>query len=348
MADLETIWQQEDAVPPGGPSGSATNGDDIIIGDNNDNILGSSAPNTGNGADEIYGAGGNDTLNGGNGADTLYGGAGIDTLNGDNGEDELYGGSGDDTLKGGGANDILVGGKDNDTLTGGSGDDEFVFRFCLTESNGASDSFTDWLTDHGYAQYVVSGLVADNIPQNVFASQYTAWLNYLVQEYGLGEDTDGDGIINVGLNQNDSDPDATPWIEGVSAEDLMALFDGRDDLIVKTGKVTQERYYSNIFSTGDGETTLDGEGYDIINDFRHTGAGNDTMRFQGLTTAQFDQLVADGVISVNLAATADANGVADDTVISWDGGSITLLGQTFGGSLATLKDAITFDDEAAA
>jgi hypothetical protein len=62
-------------------------GNDILIGDANDNVL------TGNG--------GNDILVGGAGNDTLYGGDGRNLLIGGTGSDLLYGGSGDDLLIGG-------------------------------------------------------------------------------------------------------------------------------------------------------------------------------------------------------------------------------------------------------
>ena len=75
----------------------ATSGNDVIIGDNNDN--------------ELDGGEGNDSIDGGNGNDTLIGGAGNDTLKGDAGNDLLIGGTG---------NDFFWGGLGADTIDGGS------------------------------------------------------------------------------------------------------------------------------------------------------------------------------------------------------------------------------------
>jgi Ca2+-binding RTX toxin-like protein len=50
------------------------------------------------GANSLYGEGGNDVLKGGGGSDKLYGGAGDDTLNSDAIGDFLDGGSGNDTV----------------------------------------------------------------------------------------------------------------------------------------------------------------------------------------------------------------------------------------------------------
>ena len=61
-----------------------TDGNDLIIGDENDNTLNGSFGN-----DCLLGMGGNDTLNGSFGDDYLDGGAGIDTCNGGLGDDEI-------------------------------------------------------------------------------------------------------------------------------------------------------------------------------------------------------------------------------------------------------------------
>ena len=73
--------------------GTATAGDDVIVGDNvdNDDIHGQG------GNDRIAGVGGDDTLTGDEGADTLSGGAGDDSLVGGPGADSIDGGDGDDT-----------------------------------------------------------------------------------------------------------------------------------------------------------------------------------------------------------------------------------------------------------
>lgn len=98
----------------GAASNPSTDGNDILT----------TAP--GNGADRIYGQGGNDIVTASAQDDTLYGGDGIDNLNGANGNDRLYGGAGNDNLAGEGGDDFLYGGDGNDTLNGGLGNDVLV------------------------------------------------------------------------------------------------------------------------------------------------------------------------------------------------------------------------------
>ncbi|MBB4640571.1 calcium-binding protein [Rhizorhapis suberifaciens] len=74
--------------------GQATDGDDVIAGTSN--------------ADILYGGAGNDVINAAAGADELYGGLGDDTLNGGTGSDRLEGGLGNDILRGQDNNDIYV------------------------------------------------------------------------------------------------------------------------------------------------------------------------------------------------------------------------------------------------
>ncbi|HEY6610399.1 MAG TPA: calcium-binding protein [Pseudomonas sp.] len=279
-----------------------------------------------NQADTINGLGGDDTLNGGNGADTLNGDAGNDTLNGGNGDDVLNGSSGDDILNGGNGADTLTGGTGDDILTGGNDPDIFKYSFTVTEGGGGSSSFTDWLIANGLGSQVNDGEVADGTTQNVFSTQYTGWLNHLVSEYGLGEDLDGDGIVNIGLNQNDASADATPWIEGISQEDLATMFSDRDSVMLKTGKVSQERYYSDDFSFGSETQVTSSDGNDRILDFDW---GSDKLDFSGLgaTVADAKAMFLD---MFTLDTSQDVNGDGtNDSVLSlatdssW---SLTLIG----------------------
>lgn len=298
---------------------SGEGGNDSLYGGNDNDVL-----SGGDGNDSLYGGNNNDVLNGGNGDDLLEGGNHNDSLSGGDGNDTLDGGNHDDTLSGGDGDDALYGGGGADDLTGGMGDDyldggnnadkvdTFNFTFDVTEGSSVV-TFTDYLIANGYGQYVADGAVTDGIPQNVFAQQYTAWLTGLVESEGLGIDVDGDGKISVGINQND--PTGLPQIEGMSAEEVDALFNGTDNLFVKTGKTTQERYYSNEF--GSSSLGVTGEGHDTIaglNDVDQivlNGLG-------GLTDTQLDALFD--------LETGDFNndGVQDSRLV-WSGGSITVL-----------------------
>ena len=68
-------------------------GDDVLLGDDNDNTLTGGAGN-----DSLQGRGGGDYLQGDVGADRLRGNGGNDIIDSDQGGDALYGGSGDDRL----------------------------------------------------------------------------------------------------------------------------------------------------------------------------------------------------------------------------------------------------------
>nr|WP_295370480.1 cadherin domain-containing protein [uncultured Sphingosinicella sp.] len=86
--------------------------------------------NGGNGHDNLFGTGGEDSLFGGNGNDVLQGLGGHDRLFGNNGVDSLFGGDGHDTL---------AGGNGDDYLTGGAGKDSFFFA-----RGGGKDTILDF------------------------------------------------------------------------------------------------------------------------------------------------------------------------------------------------------------
>ncbi len=108
----------------------ATDGADIIYGlGGNDNLSGIA------GDDEIYGGSGKDKLYGGDGNDTIDGGSGKDKLHGGNGDDVLYGGKGKDKLYGNAGDDLLDGGKGKNKLIGGDGNDSFQFSSQLKKKH---------------------------------------------------------------------------------------------------------------------------------------------------------------------------------------------------------------------
>ncbi len=116
----------------GGPSDGTARDDikidveEVIGGDGNDTITGSSRANF------LSGAGGADTLRGGRANDELIGGAGGDTLYGDQDEDSLEGWIGDDTLYGGAGADSLSGWSGADILRS-NGDGAADQNYCGDE-----------------------------------------------------------------------------------------------------------------------------------------------------------------------------------------------------------------------
>jgi len=85
---------------------------------------GTSANQTINGNDTLFGITAHDVLYAGSGGDYVYGLAGNDTLYGEAGADRLYGADGNDTLYGGADGDFLYGDNDSDTLYGGDANDQ--------------------------------------------------------------------------------------------------------------------------------------------------------------------------------------------------------------------------------
>lgn len=248
---------------------------------------------------EFVGTSADDILQGTELDDTISGLAGNDTLEGLAGTDLLDGGEGDDMLDGGAGSDVL---------TGGLGADAFHAGF--TAVTAETSTFSGWLADLELAP------LADGATQSYLAKHYTTWLESLVAQYELGADIDGDGMVSVDLNQNDAE--GTPMIEGMTEEDLAALFGDRQSLEVQTGNTTHERWLSDSFTFGEGFTT--DAGMDTITDFDATEG--DTLHLAGVTQADFDAFFAVAEMDVNADAVPDTV-VTLETDPSW---SLTLVG----------------------
>jgi Ca2+-binding RTX toxin-like protein len=221
---------------------------------------------------------------------------------GTTGNDLLTGTSGDDSLSGLAGNDSLTGGAGNDTLTGGPGADQFIFNFAPRVVTGGSSSFATWLSANGYAP-VANGVTT----QSEFAREYGAWLKYLVNTFAIGHDANGDGLVDVGLNQNDSV--GAPVVEGLTNTEVDAMFGARIALDVVTGNNTHTRYYSDTFTVGD-HPVYSGNGADVITDFSRTdgdkivvsGITGDTAGMFRLNTTDLD---GDGRLDTLVTLTSD-------------------------------------------
>ena len=102
-------------------------GDDLITGDWFGNLLLGLA-----GADQIDGAGGNDTIRGGSESDTIDGGLGDDRLWGDSGSDTLNDAAGSDSVHGGSEGDVIDVWSGHDWIYGDSGDDRISVQVLTT------------------------------------------------------------------------------------------------------------------------------------------------------------------------------------------------------------------------
>jgi Ca2+-binding RTX toxin-like protein len=222
----------------------------------------------------------------------------------------ITGTSADETLQGTEFDDSIDGMGGNDTLEGLAGADAFHYAFTVTL--GESSTFSGWLAEKG-----LEPLADGTTKQNVFSKQYTKWLSSLVKENDLGTDVDGNGKVSVDINQND--PDGTPIIEGMTPEELTALFGDRQSLDVKTGKKTHERWFSDSATLGSDATTGDG-GMDVISDF--DAAEGDTLQMTGITLADFEATFTITETDVDADTVLDTV-ITLDTDASW---SLTLAG----------------------
>lgn len=113
-------------------------------------VLGANVENlTLTGADAINGTGNTvaNVINGNNDNNQLFGAGGDDTINGNGGNDLIDGGEGNDNLNGGDGTDTYVGGAGNDTINVGSGND--IVRY--TASGFGADIITNFDATGGTA-----------------------------------------------------------------------------------------------------------------------------------------------------------------------------------------------------
>lgn len=248
----------------------------------------------------------------------IDGAGGIDTLVG---IENVSGSAFADSLTGDALANVLQGGAGDDTMTGNGAEDVFRFSFDLEQGSGGGSaplSFGDWLTTE-------HALNIGNLHQNEFVQNYKEWLGYLAEE--LRENHGFDTIpenARVSFKQNDSG--STPTIEGLSQAELGEIFGDVTAISVKTGKTSQERYYSDIDTNsglwgGSSEDTLtSGDGFDTIVDFVW---GTDQLEFDGLADLSLDQFAGFFDVTqedVNGDGTTDTVlALADDT---WE---VTLL-----------------------
>ena len=245
-----------------------------------------------NGADTIWGYGGNDTIWGLGGSDVIIGGSGADDINGGSGSDyssyqdstagvtvSLASGTGsggyaegdtltsienltgswyDDFLIGNDSNNVLAGLGGNDILKGGGGADTIY-----------GDSGDDTLKGGGGADTLNGGSGIDTA--NYFDSSTGVFIS-LYNDAASGGDAEGDelnSIENVTGSAYDDDlwgSDGANVLSGNDGEDSLKGFGGADTLYGGDDNDSLEGM--------DGADTLYGEnGNDILNG----GTGNDIM-----------------------------------------------------------------------
>ncbi|WP_422027908.1 calcium-binding protein [Roseovarius sp.] len=242
-------------------------------------------------ANILRGNDGDDDLRGWDGVDTIDGGAGDDLLKGGAGGDLLNGGDGDDLLRGQNGSDIMNGGADNDTLLGNNGEDTM-------NGDAGNDSIKG-----GFNWDTIDGGAGDDtmLGQN-------------------GNDTVSGGEGNDSVLGNNGDDFlygnfGEDFIDGSNGNDYMDGGLGNDTLLAGPGRDT--------LVGGEGDDELTGEnGPDVFLFNPDFGTGNDTITdFEnGFDTIEIRGSTEFGDLTIEQ--------VGGDTVVSWDGGSVTLLGET--------------------
>lgn len=281
-------------IPPGGHdviiNGTHNNGVEVLTGGDENDV--------------INGLAGNDHITGGEGDDVIVGGPDTpvakerggdypdnDEIYGGGGADEISGGYGNDDIYGEGGDDALSGGAGNDLLDGGEGDD------ALSGGTG-NDVLVGGEGDDGLS----GGAGNDTFRFTFGLKANTQTLNFF--EYA--ENPAQQANLNA---WNNAYAEWTAWVNSLGGE--WGDDQGAALAVNWNGKV---RDFTQQFVAEDVEATIttyefDGEGVDVISDW-NTG---DTLEFAGLTADNWDDFL-------------DVALIGSDTVVSWAGGSITVVG----------------------
>jgi Ca2+-binding RTX toxin-like protein len=304
-------------------SDGVTNGADTIFG------LG--------GNDLIFGLGGNDLIKGGGGADTISGGSGTDTaeysdsnegvfVNLQSGDgfdgtaegdilvsiENVTGSDHDDRLIGNNGINVLNGLDDNDILKGFGGDD--------TLDGGDGD---DELAGGAGADFLIGGSGSDTATYNQSAVGVVVWLQGLLP-VGHNGDAEGDQFVSI---ENITGSGYGDDLRGNSLANVLRGLNGNDILNGGTGSDTL------IGGAGDDTYIVDNMG-DVVTEAG--GQGNDvvlTSVSYALTPGADVETLAttnDSVISsIHLTGNASGNtirGNNGDNVLDGLGGNDQLIG----------------------
>ena len=292
---------------------SFINFENLITGDGNDTITGSSAANL------IITNGGDDVIITGGGADTVYGGDGNDTIT-SSGAGYYSGGNGDDLMYAGlGSSETLDGGAGTDTLNTTLWNGEYTINMVTGVTDYSPESFINFenLTS-GNGADTITGTAGDNVINTNGGND--------VIYGGDGNDTlnggDGNDIINGGGtftgtdtvdggNGNDTiTSSGAGTYQGGAGNDYMYANLGVNEVL--DGGANTDTLDTTLF-TGDytvnlatGATNYGGESFVNFENL-NSGSGNDTLT---------------GTSGINVI-----NGGAGNDSITGGGGADTLNGE---------------------
>jgi Ca2+-binding RTX toxin-like protein len=299
-----------------GTSTSAQTGNDTLS--QVEGVIGSAAADTltGDGnANYLDGGGANDTINGGGGADTLTGGAGADTIDGGDGDDTIIYTFGD------GVDVLYNGGIGNDTLriNGTAGANTLTSTWDgarLTSFNGTAlqniEAVRADLLDGSDRLSYAGTLAAFGVTVNLATNTATGYASIANIENVTG----GAGADSITGNDNAND------LDGGNGADTLDGGAGDD----------------NLGGGGANDVLIGGLGNDVM----AGGGGLDTFVFSGAfgsdTISDFDEnptggqdlldISAFGVTAATFASLVNIAQVGANVVITINGQTITLLGET--------------------
>jgi Ca2+-binding RTX toxin-like protein len=289
FSGIESILRDNDDVVAGAETGDVMDvgytdaqGDRITEGA--DSIFG----NGGN--DEIGSGGGDDFVSGGQGDDLVTAGLGNDIVQGGSGDDALLGDAGNDTLSGGTGNDLILAGDNDDRITGDEGDD-VIYGEAGNDSILGGDGEdqieagdgNDTVTGDAGNDALQGGLGDDLLSGGVGDDWFNADAGNDTILGGDGNDrttlvNDGDDLIDAGAgNDSMSGGIGNDTILGGQGDDTLRAGAGDDTLSGDAGNDSLSGDAGNdTLQGGDGDDLLiGGAGADLI----EGGAGNDTITF---------------------------------------------------------------------
>ena len=330
---------------------SFVNFEDIIMGDGNDSIVGTSGANnittrngndlvsalfgadtvsTGNGNDTIFGGGDNDSLlgqggddsiRGDAGNDTIRGGAGSDTLNGSEGNDRLFGEGSADNINGDAGNDNISGGSGNDSITGGDGTDFIQGQGNNDVISGGNDNDTilgqaglDNIGGDAGNDVILGGGAADTVDGGAGNDTVDGGTERDLVTGGSGDDS----LLGGGGDDTMGGGSGQDIMRGGTGDDEMGGGLGSDLMFGDGGSDTLDGGAGG--DTVDGGTGADlllvaaGEGGDVL----FGGTGADVFDFEsGFVAAKIEDFGSTDLVDLQDVSTVSSFG---DLSITYGGG----------------------------
>ncbi|AFY39735.1 Hemolysin-type calcium-binding region [[Leptolyngbya] sp. PCC 7376] len=270
-----------------------TNSDQTMTGGDNDDILaggeGQDLINGKAGDDLIDGKGGNDIILAGKGNDIAYGAEGNDVVFGDEGDDFIAGENGDDQIFGEAGHDILSGGRGADNISGGEGRDVLKGD---TDDDVLDGGAGDDQLNGGSGNDLAIGGTGQDIVLGGAGNDVLYGDNYLAPAEGGSDTDDSDG-------QPDDQPNST-----------IPVVTTADEAIANLGFWTRIEAEDMWLWKYKKEKVKDGE-------LEASGDEFISTKWKGSATTTFNG--ADGIYDFVLGYQDESNGIADITIMVWDG-----------------------------